>query len=98
MEQGRTQGSTYGLYWSRFPSRDFATEDCYKNRAWWLSPVILASPEGWRLDESWCEVQAKSSQDPISTNGWAWWYVPVMPAMQESINRMMEIQVGPGIK
>jgi hypothetical protein len=23
---------------------------------------------------------AKSSQDPFSTNGWAWWHTPVIPA------------------
>jgi hypothetical protein len=28
--------------------------------------------------------QAKSLQDSILTNGWAQWYMPVIPAMQES--------------
>jgi hypothetical protein len=40
----------------------------------------------------------KRSQDPISTNGWAQWQVPVIPAIWGSINRRISIQVSLGIK
>jgi hypothetical protein len=36
-------------------------------------------------------VQAKSSQDPMSTNDWAQWYTPVMPALQGSTNERIVI-------
>jgi hypothetical protein len=41
---------------------------------------------------------AKSSQDPISTNDWAQWPMPVILAMQGSTSRKNEIQVGLGLK
>jgi hypothetical protein len=43
-------------------------------------------------------VWAKSSQDFISSNGWAQWYVPVIPAMQRSTNRETPVQASLGIK
>jgi hypothetical protein len=35
---------------------------------------------------------------PISTNGWTWWYIPIIPALAGSINRMTMIQAGLGKK
>jgi hypothetical protein len=28
--------------------------------------------------------RAKILQDPISTSGWVWWYIPVIPATRET--------------
>jgi hypothetical protein len=36
--------------------------------------------------------------DSILTNNWAWWRMPVIPAMQESANRRIMVQNGPGIE
>jgi hypothetical protein len=48
-------------------------------RAQWLTPVILAIWEAEiRKISVWEPAQANSSWDPISTNGWAWWCMPVV--------------------
>jgi hypothetical protein len=41
---------------------------------------------------------AKSSQDPISTNGWVWWFMPAILATWESTNRKVVAQAGWVIK
>jgi hypothetical protein len=55
---------------------------------WWHTPIILGA---WEADIGRIMVQGeprvKSSQDPISTNCWAWWCAPVIPAMAGSVNR-----------
>jgi hypothetical protein len=50
-----------------------------EGQAQWLKPVILTTQrrsEGFQF----MPAQANSSQDPISINGWARWFVPVIPA------------------
>jgi hypothetical protein len=42
--------------------------------------------------------RAKSSQDPISTNSWTWWLMPVIPGTQGNINRKTMVQADPGIR
>jgi hypothetical protein len=42
--------------------------------------------------------EVESSQDPISTNGWVWWYIPVISALWGSTNRRIMFQASPGIK
>jgi hypothetical protein len=46
--------------------------------AHWLKPIILATGETeiWKI--SGILALAKSFQDPISTNSWVWWHVPVI--------------------
>jgi hypothetical protein len=43
-------------------------------------PAILATQE----DHSSRPAEAKMSQDPISTNSWVWWNVPIIPATLEA--------------
>jgi hypothetical protein len=40
----------------------------------------------------------KSSQDPILTNGWAQWCVPVIPPVQGRTNRRIAVKASAGIK
>jgi hypothetical protein len=49
-------------------------------------------------DHSSRPAQGKSSQDSMSTSGWAWWQVPIIPAMQGSTNRSILALCGQGIK
>jgi hypothetical protein len=42
--------------------------------------------------------QARTSQEPISTNGWAQWHAPVIQAMHGNIKRKIVVQAGSGIK
>jgi hypothetical protein len=42
--------------------------------------------------------QAKSLQESILTNGWAWWHMPVIPAIWEALIKRVEIQANPGHK
>jgi hypothetical protein len=66
---------------------------------WWLKTVILAI---WEVEIQRIAVQgqpwARSSQDPISTNGKVWWHMPIIPATQGSKNRKIVVQVVPRIK
>jgi hypothetical protein len=60
-----------------------------------LTPVILAT---WEVETGRIIAQANSSQDPISIRGWAQWCIPVIPAVQGSSNRSVEVQADPSIK
>jgi hypothetical protein len=40
----------------------------------------------------------KCPQDPISTNGLAWWLMPVISVIWRSTNRRIMVQTFPGIK
>jgi hypothetical protein len=40
----------------------------------------------------------KNSGDPILTNGWVQWHVPVLPARWRNTKRRITIQVSPSIK
>jgi hypothetical protein len=42
-------------------------------------------------------VQAKSSRDPISTNGWAWCNAPVISATQRSTKSRITVQANLGV-
>jgi hypothetical protein len=42
-------------------------------------------------DPSSRPTQAESSRDQISTDGWNWWHLPVIPAMQGSAKRKMTV-------
>jgi hypothetical protein len=50
--------------------------------------------EYWGSSPAW----AKSSQDPISTNGWVRLWAPFVSAIWGSKSREIMVQVGPGIK
>jgi hypothetical protein len=49
-------------------------------------------------DHSLGSVWTKVSQDPISTNGWVWWYTTVTPARWGSTNKRIVVQASHDIK
>jgi hypothetical protein len=49
-------------------------------------------------DQSTRPVRAKISQHPVTTNGWAQWLTPVIPATQGSTYRKIVVQDSLGIK
>jgi hypothetical protein len=60
------------------------------------NPSYLGGKE-WK-DWSLKPAQAKSSQDPISTNRWVQWNKPVIPALVGSVNKEDRGQESLGIK
>jgi hypothetical protein len=76
----------------------------------WTSSVLPTQPIGWASCGDSCNPNysrrkqksggcgLRPQGDLISTNGWAWWCVPVIPAIQGSINRRFTVQDSSGIK
>jgi hypothetical protein len=48
-----------------------------------INSYNLASQEAEIMITEIKACQGKSLQDLISTNSWAWWYTPVIPAIRE---------------
>jgi hypothetical protein len=48
----------------------------------------------WEDSHLRLDTMTKSSQDPISTSGWAWWYMPIILATYGSINSKIPAQAG----
>jgi hypothetical protein len=68
-------------------------------QARWLKLAILATQEvGIRRIMVPGQPWQKSSQDPIPTNVWVQWYMPVIPAMCESTDSRTVVQAGPSTK
>jgi hypothetical protein len=47
--------------------------------------------QGWG-DHVRVQLKKKNSRDFISTNGWAQWYLPIIPATWRSTNRRIAVQ------
>jgi hypothetical protein len=66
----------------------------------WLKSVILAIQKteigritvGDQPRKKVCEIPSQS------VNGWVWWHVPVILAIQRRKNRRIIVQAGPGIQ
>jgi hypothetical protein len=60
-----------------------------QGRHQWLMPVILATQRwkwgGLQFKASPRGVRRRRSRDPISTNSWVWWHMPVSPVTAGSI-------------
>jgi hypothetical protein len=65
-----------------------------------VAQVCNPSYQGSRDEEdhSLKTTRAKRTQDPISTHGWTQSRIAIISIMQESINRRIAVQAGPGIK
>jgi hypothetical protein len=65
---------------------------------WWLRPINVATEEvEIRRIEVWGQPGWKFHETPITTSGWAWWYMSVISATKESTNRIA-VQAGLVIK
>jgi hypothetical protein len=64
----------------------------------WLKPIILAI---WDVEIRRILIRGQSKQKAQETpsqlmNGWARWYVLIIPDMQGNTNRRIEVQAGSG--
>jgi hypothetical protein len=79
---------------------------CHVDMDEWSKPPVLRvgamSPSylGDRDQEN-CGLrptQTKSSQDPVSTNGWIQWHISVILATWGNVNKRISVQASSGIK